>query len=107
MTRASVYEWEGYADGPLDEAASADAFLEQHADSPIAPYLWLFAGHRRVCALGAIEGLDPASAAGRRVADEARDRLRRARQMGHPLVRLAADRLLERPSCHGDRETPW
>ncbi len=99
------YEWEGYADAPLDEAVFAEAFLGTQPDTPLAPYLRLFAGHRRLCALGAVEGLDPTSAAGRRVADDARDRLRRARESGHPLIRLAADRLLEHPTCFGDDAT--
>lgn len=31
-----LYEWEGFADSPLTEASSADAFLEAHHASPVA-----------------------------------------------------------------------
>ena len=34
----------GLRDSPLIEAASADRFLAQHGNSPIAPYIQLFAG---------------------------------------------------------------
>jgi len=40
------YEWEGFPDGPLDEAAFADAYLSQHPNSPLRPFLELFQLHR-------------------------------------------------------------
>jgi len=35
-------EWEGYPDGPFDEAASAEKYLAAHPNTPLRPYLELF-----------------------------------------------------------------
>ena len=94
-----LYEWEGYADSPLSEAASADAFLKRHPDSPIAPYVHLFAGHRKLCAVGGLEGLDRASARARDISRDADRQLGIARDQGPPLVRIVAEHLLSTRRC--------
>jgi hypothetical protein len=96
---ALFYEWEGFADGPLAEAASADAFLSQHGDSPLAPYVRLFAGHRKLCAVSVFEGLDPRRDKGMRISLEAESQLAAALTGGHPLVRVVADYLLTTRKC--------
>ena len=40
------YEWEGFPDAPLAEAAHAAAYLEKHPDSVLRQYLELFELHR-------------------------------------------------------------
>lgn len=95
-----LYEWEGFAEGPLREAVSAEAFLAEHRASPAAPYLHLFAGHRRLCALGHLEGLDPQSPEGRQVAAAADWQLARARDAGDPLLRVAAEYLMRTRTCY-------
>ena len=94
-----LYEWEGFADSPLTEADSADAFLAQHRNSPIAPYIHLFAGHRKQCAVGGLEGLDPKSDRALGIARDADVQLKLARDAGHPLLRIVADYLLTTRKC--------
>ena len=55
------YEWEGFAEGPLAEAAAADAFVAQHPNSFVAPFAQLFAGHRKLCAASGSTDVDPKS----------------------------------------------
>lgn len=40
------YEWEGFPDGPMDEAAFAADYVSQHPNSPLRPFLELFQLHR-------------------------------------------------------------
>jgi hypothetical protein len=94
-----IYEWEGLADSPLAEAGSADAFLAQHRNSPIAPYIQLFAGHRKQCAVSGFEGLDPKSNRALRLAHDADVQLKLAREAGHPLLRIVAEHLLTTRKC--------
>lgn len=94
-----LYEWEGFAESPLSEAASADAFLAQHRNSPVAPYARLFAGHRKLCAVSGLEGLDPKSDRARGIARDANMQLALARDAGHPLIRTVADYLLTTRKC--------
>jgi hypothetical protein len=96
---ALLYEWEGFADSPLQEAASADEFLTQHRNSPVAPYVHLFAGHRKLCAVSGLEGLDPNSDTAQGIARDADADLRTARNAGHPLIRIVADYLLASRKC--------
>jgi hypothetical protein len=93
------YEWEGLAEAPLGEAAGADAFLERRPASPIAPYLELFAGHRKICATGGMKGALPSIEEVRRIAAEAVAQLQRAKDGGHPLIRLVADEVLTSRRC--------
>jgi hypothetical protein len=93
------YEWEGFADSPLAEAVSADAFLAGHPSSPLAPYAQLFSGHRKLCAVSGLEGLDPASGRARQIAREADSQLALARDAGYPLIRIVAEYLLTTRKC--------
>ena len=94
-----AYEWEGFADGPLAEAASADAFLAAHRNSPIAPHVHLFSGHRKLCAVSDYTGADPTTPESRRITRDANRDLQLARDAGHPLLRVAADYLLRTRKC--------
>jgi hypothetical protein len=94
-----LYEWEGFADSPLTEAASADAFLAEHRNSSIAPYVRLFAGHRKLCAVSGLEGVNPKSDRAVAIASDADMQLRLARDAGHPLIRIVADYLLKTRKC--------
>jgi hypothetical protein len=40
------YEWEGFPDGPMDEATFAETYITQHPASVLRPYLELFQLHR-------------------------------------------------------------
>jgi hypothetical protein len=92
-------EWEGLADSPLTEAASADAFLAQHRNSSVAAYAELFAGHRKLCAVSGLQGLDPTSERARGIARDADMQLGLARDAGYPLIRIVADYLLRTRRC--------
>ena len=81
--------WEG-ADGPRREAAFIDNLLHDLPQPWLAPYLNLIAGHRKLCA----SQLDGSDALRDATAADARRQLTRARDGGHPLVRVAADYLL-------------
>jgi len=96
------YEWEGFADGPLREAAAADQFLEENPASPIAPYANLFAGHRKMCAVSGLEGLNPSSDKARAITQAAATQLHLARGSGHPLISFVAEHVLETRRCFGD-----
>ena len=47
------YEWEGYADPPLEEAAFAETYLREHPNTPLAPALNLLLLHKYRCAFEA------------------------------------------------------
>jgi len=49
------YEWEGFADSPLDEARYADEYIERNPATVIKPYLILFLAHRYRCAYECLE----------------------------------------------------
>jgi hypothetical protein len=92
-----AYEWEGSSELPRREAAFLDGLLGALQQKWLAPYLNLIAGHRKLCA-SQLEG--PESADDRRImAGAARQQLKRARDGGHPLIRLAAEQLLETGQC--------
>jgi hypothetical protein len=95
-----LYEWEGFADSPLSEAASADALLRDHPSPSMAPYLHLFTGHRRLCAVTGLQGLDPQSPEGRHVAGEAESHLAQARDSGDALLRVVSEYLLTTRRCY-------
>ena len=99
-TRAALaYEWEGLPEVPLFEAAYADSFLAEHPTSPIAPFVQLFAGHRKLCAGNLIKELTSDNAAARRTLRESEAQLAAARDSGHPLIRVVAEHLLETQRC--------
>jgi hypothetical protein len=84
----------------LTEAASADEFLRDRSDSPIAPYVQLFAGHRKLCAVSGVEGVDPRSERAAGIARDADAQLIAAGNPGHPLLRIVADYLVTSRKCH-------
>lgn len=50
-----AYEWEGMHDGPLAEAAFAEAVLEKNPESALAPWLCVFIAERQRIAFEAYE----------------------------------------------------
>lgn len=91
-----AYEWEGMSDGPLVEAGFAEAFLSEHLDTPLKPYLTLFLIHRFGCAAGALANekkvVEQAHAA-----RKSRRYLLMAFADPDPLVRFTAADMEERP----------
>jgi len=93
------YEWEGFAEAPLGEASAAEKYLRAHPRTPLASYLHLFIGHRKLCALSGLDGLDPASLEGLTIRREANRELRLARESGGPLIRSVSDYLRDTRKC--------
>jgi hypothetical protein len=92
-----AHEWEGQADAPRREAAFIDSLLPDLQQLWLAPYLNLIAGHRKLCA-SQLQGSE--SQAGRQaLAEEAKRQLARARDGGHPLIRVVANHLLATGRC--------
>jgi hypothetical protein len=93
------YEWEGFADGPLDEAAHAERALLDERATAFRGYLQLFAGHRKLCAVSGLEGLDPSGPRAYGVAEEAMEHLREAADHEHLLIREVARYVLRTRRC--------
>jgi hypothetical protein len=92
-----AYEWEGLSELPRREAAFIDRLLTDLQQQWLAPYLNLIAAHRKLCA-SQLQG--PESDADRRtMAAAAREQLKRARDGGHPVIRVAAEHLLTSGQC--------
>ena len=51
-----LYEWEGMSESPLQEAAYAEAYISENAESPLLPYLYLFVAERARYAFEMLEG---------------------------------------------------
>jgi hypothetical protein len=49
------YEWKGMHDGPLEEAAQAEALLSKNPSGPLAPWFYVFIAHRQRAAFEAYE----------------------------------------------------
>jgi len=92
-----AYEWEGLSEPPRREAAFVDALLRDLPQPWLAPYLHLIAGHRKLCA-SRLEGPETPGQRDAMAAD-ARRQLARARDGGHPLIRVAADYVLIAGRC--------
>ena len=92
-------EWEGMASSPLEEAASADAFLIGDPDSPVADYVRLFSASRKLCAVSGLAGLDSASTEGHQVAAAADADLALASRSSQVLIRVAAQQLSRSRAC--------
>jgi hypothetical protein len=92
-----AYEWEGLSEPPRREAAFVDALLRDLPQPWLAPYLHLIAGHRKLCA-SQLEGPETPGQRDAMAAD-ARRQLARARDGGHPLIRVAADYVLIAGRC--------
>ena len=89
--------WDGQAEPPRREAAFIDSLLPGLRQTWLAPYLNLVAGHRKLCA-SQLKG-EELDAGRRALAEDARRQIARARDGGHPLVRVAAEFLLATPRC--------
>lgn len=90
-------EWEGLSEPPRREAAFIDGLLRDLPQPWLAPYLNLLAGHRKLCA-SQLEG--PQTPAERdAIATDGRRQLARARDAGHPIIRVVADHLLMTGRC--------
>jgi hypothetical protein len=93
-----LYEWEGFADSPLEEAQSALSYLAGHPNTPFASYIHLLVAHRYVCATEQPFGKTPTldEEAAKRVPAE----LALARQSTQPLIRFVAEDFAQRPRCY-------
>jgi hypothetical protein len=85
-------EWEGEAELPRREAAFIDELLRDGSKPWLAPYLNLIAAHRKLCASELASGESDAQRTAMKEA--ARRQLAKARDAGHPLIRVAADSLI-------------
>ena len=92
-----AYEWEGLAELPRREAAFIDRLLSDLQQAWLAPYLNLIAAHRKLCA-SQLDGPEPAADRSR-MAAVAREQLGRARDGGHPVIRVAAEYLMTTGQC--------
>ena len=90
-------DWQGLPEHPRREARFIDDLLADLPRPWLAPYLNLVAGHRKLCA-SEMDGA-AADARSRRMTEDARRQLRRARDGGNRLIRVVADRLLETGRC--------
>jgi hypothetical protein len=90
-------EWEGASDPPRREAAFVDSVLRDLEQAWLAPYLHLIAGHRKLCA-SQLDGPDSETAR-KAMGDEARGQIAFARDLGQPLIRVAAEYLLRTDRC--------
>ena len=90
-------DWQGLPEHPRREAKFIDDLLADLPKPWLAPYLNLVAGHRKLCA----SEMDGAAAdvRSRRMTEDARRQLARARDGGNRLIRVVADRLLETGRC--------
>jgi hypothetical protein len=90
-------DWQGMPELPRREARFIDSLLADLPKPWLAPYLNLVAGHRKLCA-SEMDGpaSDPRS---RALTAEARRQLARARDGGHRLIRVVAERLLATGRC--------
>ena len=90
-------DWQGLPEMPRREAKFIDGLLADLPKPWLAPYLNLVAGHRKLCA----SEMDGAAADARshRMTDDARRQLERARDGGHRLIRIVAERLLATGRC--------
>src|SRR5687768_1046323 len=90
-------EWEGLSETPRHEAAFIDELLRDLQQKWLAPYLHLIAGHRKLCA-SQMDGAG-SEAARRTLGEEGRRQIAHAGQVGHALIRVAADHLLSTERC--------
>jgi TPR repeat protein len=86
-------EWQGFSPGPLREADHAMAYVSAHPESPLAPYLRLFAIHRLKLALTAMDYDDSPEARKAEVRARYGRLAATARQSPDPLIRAIAQDL--------------
>ncbi len=95
-------EWEGRPEGPIAEAQYAEQMLEASPDTPLAPFIHVFAAQRYRAAAEAAEHEADAQAA----ADAERryrEHLRQARAAKDPMFGLIADDLERVPYVYVQR----
>ena len=90
-------DWNGLPEMPRREARFIDGLLADLPKPWLAPYLNLVAGHRKLCA-SEMDG-SAADARSRAMTADARRQLTRARDGGHRLIRVVAERLLATGRC--------
>lgn len=93
------FEWEGMSDGPLAEAAHAEAFLVENPETSLRPWLLLFLGDRLGRAVTFLQNEGRLQGAAR-TAERAIDILDEASRSNLILVRLVAASL--RPKVKGE-----
>jgi hypothetical protein len=86
------YEWEGFADSPLDEAKYAEEYLERNPATMIKPYLILFLAHRYRCAYECLE-FEKKFDEQKAVSEKYQHYLREAKEYPDRLVGLIAEDL--------------
>src|SRR5262249_11912816 len=90
------YEWEGFADGQLDEARDAEEYLRRRPATMLKPYLILFLTHRYRCAYEYLE-FEKKFDEQKAVSEKYRHYLREAREYSDRLVSLMAEDLDAEP----------
>ncbi|MEW6440615.1 MAG: hypothetical protein AB1640_06705 [bacterium] len=95
-----AYEWEGFSEVPLKEAACAADFLASHPTTPLRPYLNLFLAHRYRCATEILRGERGARDATTRAAANYKACLEVALKDPDPLVRFVAADMEKRPHLY-------
>jgi len=93
------YETEGLPEPFLAEADTAERFLRTHRRSPLRAYAALYAATRNLCAASAMAFYHRPVTERRAVSRAAINQLKLARQTTQPLVRIAAEYLLNSPRC--------
>jgi endonuclease/exonuclease/phosphatase family metal-dependent hydrolase len=100
-TAVDWYEYEGYPEGPLAEAAYAERYLARHPTTVLAPYLSLFLASRYRYAFETL--MDKGSEAQQRsAARKYRLYLQRAKDVDDELICAAADDLDRQPFAYLD-----
>ncbi len=90
------YEWEGFADSPLDEARYAEEYIGRNPATVIKPYLILFLAHRYRCAYECLE-FEKKFDEQKAVSEEYQHYLREAREYPDRLVGQIAEDLDAEP----------
>lgn len=92
------YEWEGFSECPANEAQFADAYINQHVDSPLNQYLPLLAAHRWLCAAELFEFENKPEEV-QRAKQRYAIRIAQATKSRSVVIRMAAERLAAKPTC--------
>jgi hypothetical protein len=91
-----AYEYEGDPGPPTGEAEFAEAYLEKHPQTPIAPFLHLLLAHR-YRAIFETEVAAKNVRGEKRAARKYREAIQQTRAADDPLIRAAADDLDRQP----------
>lgn len=91
-------EWEGFADSPLAEAATADAFWRRHRFA-VGSVRAALSGHGTLCDVSGLDGLDRASDRRGRSCERRKANSPWARDANYSLIRIVAEHLLSSRKC--------